>query len=91
MNIDTDGSMKSVIFWPADEISAAFERLNAATGKPEETQEMRLFIRAMNYFYERSSVTSYSIGDEEIAEIYRLAGVGMSKELDMESPKRETA
>ena len=54
MKINKAGDYESVNFWPADEIEAAFTRVNAAMDKPNELEELRLFIRVMNYFYDKA-------------------------------------
>lgn len=91
MQIGENGDMTTVSFWPADEIAAAFERVNAAAGTPEAVREMRLFVRVMNYFYEQATETSGDINGDEMAEICRLAKIGLIKELGMADPKEKTA
>ena len=81
MNISECGEVEGVIFWPSDEIAAAFERVNAAMGKENETKEMRFFIRTMNYFYEQAGYTTYSLCPDETAEVIRLAKAGLNAEL----------
>ena len=41
MKIGTHGEIEEVSFWPAEELNAAFKRVNAALGTPDELQEMR--------------------------------------------------
>ena len=84
MNIDGNGQMLIVSFWPADEIAAAFTRVNAAINKPDELQEMRLFVRTMNYFYEQATETPGDVDDLEMAELCRLAKKGLIAELGLE-------
>jgi hypothetical protein len=90
MTIDKTGDITAVSFWPADEIAAAFGRVNAALGKPDELQEMRLFVRVMNYFYEQASETQDGIGDDEMAEVCRLAKIGLYAEFGMTAPEGKT-
>jgi hypothetical protein len=93
MTINEGGGITAVSFWPADEIAAAFGRVNAALGKPDELQEMRLFVRVMNYFYEQASETQeyINIDDDKMAEVCRLAKIGLYAEFGMASPEGETA
>jgi hypothetical protein len=92
MTIDKNGGVTAVSFWPADEIAAAFERVNSALGKPDELQEMRLFVRVMNYFYEQANETQDFIEeDDKIAEVCRLAKIGLYAELGITAPEGKTA
>ena len=83
MDIGEHGTAERVSFWPADEIAAAFERVNAATGGENEIEEMRLFVRAMNYFYEQASCINIEMSREETDEICRLAKKGLYMELGL--------
>jgi hypothetical protein len=80
MEISDTGEVEQVAFWPAEEIELAFKRVNAATGTPEELEEMRLFVRIMNYFYEQASIAKGSLDNEEMAEVCRLAKSGLYAE-----------
>jgi hypothetical protein len=83
------GGVTAVSFWPADEIAAAFGRVNAAQGKPDELEEMRLFVRVMNYFYGQANETQDFIEEEKMAEVCRLAKIGLYAELGMKKPEGE--
>ena len=87
MNIGTHGEVEEISFWPAEEIAAAFARVNAAMGKENEAEEMRLFVRTMNYFFEHANTAPSEIGDEEMSEFCRLAKKGLLAELGITAPE----
>jgi hypothetical protein len=91
MTIKENGGITAVLFWPADEIAIAFGRVNAALGKPDELQEMRLFVRVMNYFFEQARETESEIRDDDMAEVCRLAKIGLYAEFGMAAPEGKTA
>lgn len=80
MNIE-HGMVTMLTFWPADDIKAAFNRVNAAKGTPNEIEELRLFVRTMNFFYDLSSETRGDISSDEIATLYDTAKKGLGIEL----------
>ena len=84
MKISAHGEVEQIAFGPSDEIATAFERVNAAIGKPDELPEMRLFIRTMNYFYKQASHTSVEMNQGEMNELCRLAKKGLIMELETE-------
>jgi hypothetical protein len=81
MNIGIHGDIVEVSFWPADEIEAAFKRVNDAMGTPSEVEAMRLFVRSMNYFYEQSNTGDSEIQETEMKELCRLAKKALYAEL----------
>ena len=88
MIITEYGQHAEVSFWPAEELDVAFKRVNAAMGKPEELEELRLFVRTMNYFYDQASlVEQVEINKEQTTEICRLAKIGLDMELGITAPE----
>ena len=76
-------------FWPADEIDAAFARVNAALGKPDELEELRLFVRVMNYWYGQADhVRDCDLAQEDIDEVCRLAKKALNLELGITDPRQ---
>jgi len=84
MKIGTHGEIEEVSFWPADEIAAAFKRVNAALDKPDELKEMRLFVQTMNYFYKRANICETETSAGMIEEVCRLANKALCLELGIE-------
>jgi len=82
--------IEEVNFWPADEIEAVFKRVNAAMGTPGEIEEMRLFVRVMNYFYEQADTGKGEMSEDQMNELYRLAKIGLNKELGITEPEEQT-
>lgn len=81
MTIGEHNQVEEVSFWPADEIEAAFKRVNDALGKENEVEELRLFARTMNYFYEQANTGNVDLQEYEVAELCRLAQKGLYMEL----------
>jgi hypothetical protein len=90
MTIGEYGQVEKAMFWPAEEIIAAFKRVNDALGKENEIAEMRLFIHAMNYFYDHASMTQGDLDKNEMAEVCRLATKGLLMELGMMESEEKT-
>lgn len=80
------GMTTLIAFCPADEIDDAFKRVNAALGKPDELEELRLFVRVMNYFYEKAERDEdCEISTDGMEEVCRLAKKALNIELGITS------
>jgi hypothetical protein len=91
MIIGENGQVTGLIFWPEDEITAAFERVNSAMGKENETEQMRLFIRTINYFYGQARETQDNspLQEDDVQELCRLAKKGLYAELGITAPEEK--
>jgi hypothetical protein len=72
-----NGEIKQISFWPAEDIDAVFKRMNAAMGKSNEMEELRIFANAMNFFYELSTPMDGEYTSDEITRLYDLAKKNM--------------
>ena len=72
---------QQIALWPAEDVDAAFERMNAALGKPEETQELKIFAKTMNFFYSFAEYMGGEIDPDHFDTLYNMAKKALHEEL----------
>lgn len=75
---------QQIALWPAEDIDAAFKRMNAAIGTPEEARELKIFAGQMNFFYSFAEYMNGEIDPEHFDTLYDMAKKSLYMELGIE-------